>query len=139
MKKSMKFATALAGAAVVVVGGSAFTNSVEGMNGATVNGYGATTVTGVTLTNTEYVYDPQAKLTGINFTTSNTLPLLGDEYTITSVLGVGEPGPDITGTCTTEGGADAVIECAYAGVLTGTDIVSVNLTVTQDDFDPNPA
>ena len=138
MKKSTKFATALAGAAVVVVGGSAFTNSVAGMNLATVNGYGTTTITGVTLTNTEYVYGAQAVLTGINFTTSNTLPLLGAEYTMSSDLGV-DGGSDIIGTCTTDGGANAVIECTYGGVLTNTDLESVNLTVAQDGFDPTPA
>jgi len=49
MKKSMKFATALAGAAVVVVGGTAFTAGNDMMTGATY-GYGETAVTGVEVT-----------------------------------------------------------------------------------------
>jgi hypothetical protein len=52
MKKSMKFATALAGAAVVVVGGSAFTDSNTVADSKA--GYGQGAVTGLTFTNTSY-------------------------------------------------------------------------------------
>lgn len=52
MKKSMKVATALAGAAVVVMGGTAFTASQT--VGASKAGYGQGAVTGLTFTNTSY-------------------------------------------------------------------------------------
>ena len=57
MKKSMKFATALAGAAVVVAGGSAFTNAAAGFDEKIYNGFGTTEVDGVEVTNTAYTYE----------------------------------------------------------------------------------
>ena len=49
MKKGMKFATALAGAAVVVVGGTAFTDGNDMITTRTF-GYGETSVTGAVVT-----------------------------------------------------------------------------------------
>ncbi len=79
MKKSMKFATALAGAAVVVAGGSAFTAGNTMPTDPTTMGYSETTVSGFTATDVDYTYDTdRTHVTKIEFTNSDTAMVIAD-------------------------------------------------------------
>ncbi len=120
MKKSMKVATALAGAAVVVVGGSAFTNSIADMPEKMFNGYGQTQVEGVDVDSVAYLYDTNGDLTDATWTIANEV-LNWAPYTVTAVATV--EGGSKTADCTdvdpfVDGGAGAdtkaTIHCVWA-------------------------
>lgn len=134
MKKSMKFATALAGAAVVVVGGTAFTasNTVP----TTFLGNGSATVSGVTVTGIAYELDVSGEeVTAATFTTTENLKPLSPDPTVVSVLSDDADAPlgtDIA--CDTDTTANKIV-CTYdpEGVATEilvADVENVTLRVS---------
>jgi hypothetical protein len=115
MKKSMKFATALAGAAVVVVGGTAFTaaNDVPDVTAGTDTNL----VSGAVVESQVYTLTG-TKVTGIVFTVTD---LSSTDYTAKAKL-------DATETTCTVSAVDT-ISCAWdPGVEVGT-LAATTLTV----------
>jgi hypothetical protein len=136
MKKSMKFATALAGAAVVVVGGSAYTAGND-LLASQMYGYGETAVSGVTVSS--QVVNPNADdnslVDAVTFVTSLPDAEL-DETTHTATLQVNAGGTDYSYDCAFSGWSSPnnTITCdtTVDHQLTAAEVVKIGLTVKSD-------
>jgi hypothetical protein len=141
MKKSMKVMTALAGAAVVVAGGTAFTAGND-MIATRTFGYGETSVTGVTVT--KETVNPNAdnalNIDSIVFETSTPVVDMGTGYTAT--LQVNGGATDYNYSCSFGGWATPknVITCptivgSDTHQLTATELSKIGLTVKTNAED----
>ena len=144
MKKGMKFATALAGAAVVVVGGTAFTDGNDMITTRTF-GYGETSVTGAVVTSeivTQNAAD-NSKIDTIDFTTSSPGSTMATGYTF--VLQANAGGTNYEYDCHWHSynatGTVNTIHCPTlssktgAHQLTTAELVKIGLTVSSDAND----
>lgn len=139
MRTRTKFIGALAVAGVVAASGTAstFGNTVP-ENGSGTVGYGATTITGVTVSNIAYTADivDGSKLASVVVTstdltnapgTTGTLTLFGTGTTVLLTEGCGTAAPDDVTTPT-----KYTYTCTLSPQVNAADVVTVGFTATGD-------
>ena len=132
MKKSMKFATALAGAAVVVVGGSAFTAANTGLNATPIVGYAQNTATGAVITNQEFALAADGiSVKSVNFTSSSQVETA--THTVKLVITTHPDAEDVDTVyaCTSVWTTTSAIACPVSPVVTAEAIKKTSITVVE--------
>lgn len=135
MRNSTKVVAALGGAALVVAAGSAFTAS-NSVPAAGLDGYGATAVSGLTITAMHInptAADP-ALLDTVTYTTSTTLATGGNPDVVTLTLNPGVPAQETFDTCVVTGTAGSqLITCTPTtpGDITIASIEGLGLTASS--------
>ena len=133
MRKSTKIFAAVAAAGLMAAGATAFTASNTFASGSNVAGFGASTVTGATVTNINYVLsaDP-TMLSSVVFTASNDVSQATATMRLLDGIG-GSPLAGQANTCTDNNAASTVITCTLTDddAVTIASVISVDLTVVN--------
>lgn len=139
MRKNSKLLAAVAAAGLVATGGLAFTNSnsMPADDSGTV-GYGATTVTGVSVSNIAYTADTTdgSKLASVVVTSADLTNAPGTTGTLTlrdgtdTVLITQDCGVAVPDNPTTP--AEYTYTCTLASAVDAADVVTVGFTATGD-------
>jgi len=135
MKKSMKLATALAGAAVVVAGGTAFTAGNTVPTDPTTMGYSETAVSGFTATEVDYTYDlDRTHVTKIEFKNSDTTMVIADTDVMIKLLPGGSQVACVPSALpAAEGRTGTLITCTLSANNETETVSGYELTVTTDE------